>query len=532
MAETLLAIDDISWPLRRRTCLYLNRPTVRPEPVLSPSAPDTPAPDNLAAHFYGTVLRDGGRYRMWYYACHRGLNPDWPPRQMQQLARQPAWLRGAANGDEVYQGPLCYAESEDGLVWVKPNLAQVRFKGSYDNNALALPHTLVSGAAVIRDDADPDPSRRYKMVYQYFPDQTEPPIAAFGNLPSVATAVSSDGLAWRVLGLPYVNQFVEHCSLIRHGGRYILHSQVFPGTGWSGVCTEGGGRGGRSGIAHWTYDFDRWPDLWQWSLALPEPETSAGRGSGVDGSAGAVSPRQVHLGVGAASFGNVCVGLYGLWHDRADFGAIQADLGLVVSNDGVRFREPGAAAGQAFIHRDDSPAVAVAGRCFNTILCQGNGILNVGQETRIYHGRWRNVGQQAADIAAYYRADVALATLPRDRWGALGLNPDSDAGAVCSVPLAVHGRDQELVINGDGVAGLTVELLDERMVPVPDGAGGVVVGGDGLDNPVRWRQRGFAEVAAGRPLVRLQLRLERGGGSQPRVYAAYLRRVHGRESTP
>ena len=93
---------------------------------------------------------------------------------------------------------------------------------------------------------------------------------------------------------------------------------------------------------------------------------------------------QVHLGVGAASFGNVCVGVYGLWYDRADFSEIACDLGLVISNDGVRFREPGAAPGQVYIHRDDSPATPAPGRNFHTILCQGNGILNVGDETRIY----------------------------------------------------------------------------------------------------------------------------------------------------
>ncbi len=77
MQYTLLAIDDVSLQLRKNTCLYLSKPTVRPEPVLVPSRVDSDAPDNLAANFYGTVLQDGGRFRMWYYACHRGMNPDW-----------------------------------------------------------------------------------------------------------------------------------------------------------------------------------------------------------------------------------------------------------------------------------------------------------------------------------------------------------------------------------------------------------------------------------------------------------------------
>lgn len=76
MKRTLLAIDDVSLPFRKTVCLYLGQPVVRPEPVLSPSPADSDAPDNLAAHFYGTVLQDAGKSRMWYYACHRGLNPD------------------------------------------------------------------------------------------------------------------------------------------------------------------------------------------------------------------------------------------------------------------------------------------------------------------------------------------------------------------------------------------------------------------------------------------------------------------------
>ena len=51
----LLAIDDLSLPLRKDVCLYLSKPKVRPEPVLAPSPLESNAPDNLAAHFYGTA---------------------------------------------------------------------------------------------------------------------------------------------------------------------------------------------------------------------------------------------------------------------------------------------------------------------------------------------------------------------------------------------------------------------------------------------------------------------------------------------
>jgi hypothetical protein len=283
MTQTLLAIDEVSLPLRKDVCLYLGRPTVRPEPVLAPSPADSNAPDNLAAHFYGTVLHDAGRFRMWYYACHRGMNPDWPPRKRQQVARQPGWLIGVKEGYEVVQGPLC---------------------------------------------------------------------------------------------------------------------------------------------------------------------------------------------------------------------------------------EPGATPGQAFLHRDDSPATPAPGHAFNTIHCQGNGILNVGDETRIYHGRWRNAGQKAEDIAEYYRAEVALATWPRDRWGALGLNPGAASGAICSGPLSLCPG--KLRLNADGAPGMTVDLLSEQFEPLPGCQNGEVPG-DGLDAPVRWPQ---PPRALGEP-TRVRVNLRRAAGPEPRLYAVY-----------
>ena len=46
------------------------------------------------------------------------------------------------------------------------------------------------------------------------------------------------------------------------------------------------------------------------------------------------------MGVAPASFGNVCVGLYGLWHCAPEFHDISCDFGLAISNDGLHFREP------------------------------------------------------------------------------------------------------------------------------------------------------------------------------------------------
>jgi hypothetical protein len=505
---TLLAIDDASLPLRKNVGLYLSKPTVRAEAVLTPSPFGSGAPDDLAAHFYGTVLRDGTKFRMWYYACHWGKNPDWPPRMMQQVA-------DAAYGP-LYQGPLCYAESDDGISWRKPELGQVLFKGSRKNNALALPHTVVSGAIVIKDDTEPDPAHRYKMTYQFFPNFSRPPIAEYGGQPSVALAVSPDGVTWKVICVPFRDQFVEPSSFLKHNGHYVIHYQAAGDLG--GYFAEGGTPSGRTGVARITRDFAQWPDALAEAFALAEPEDRSQRGlSG--------NYDQAHLGVGAASFGNVCVGLYGLWHNadfNKSFDQISCDFGLLVSNDGVKFREP--VKGHRFLRRDESLVTPAPGHNFNTILCQANGILNVGSETRIYHGRWRNAdGRGENDDLRHYYAEVALATLPRDRWGALSLNPGEREGSVWTAPLTIGKRGCQLSLNADGVQGIRVEVADEEFRPLSQFSGenaGRVAANEGLDCAVEWKKVGLDDLVG--KTVRLIIHLDKGGHAAPRFYAAYI----------
>ena len=130
----LLGIDDVSWPLQRSVCLYLSKPEVRKDPVLIPSRDNPDAPDYMATHFYGTVLFDQGKFRMWYYAVHPkpGLK-------------------------DLIEGPICYAESPDGLRWTKPSLGQVMFNGSRENNIIALPGDRFEGVEILKDEDDPNP---------------------------------------------------------------------------------------------------------------------------------------------------------------------------------------------------------------------------------------------------------------------------------------------------------------------------------------------------------------------------------------
>lgn len=59
------------------------------------------------------------------------------------------------------QTGCCYAESKDGVHWVKPNLGLVEFDGSTENNIL---YKNVHGTSVLYDPGDRDPKRRYKLL--------------------------------------------------------------------------------------------------------------------------------------------------------------------------------------------------------------------------------------------------------------------------------------------------------------------------------------------------------------------------------
>jgi hypothetical protein len=490
---TLLAIDDYALPLKRDLCYYLTKPQVRPEPVLVPERGDPEAPDHFATFFYGTVLHEGGRFRMWYYGLHRDDQES--PDPMVGRTRE---------------GPICYAESADGLHWTKPALGQWLVYNQGRNNGLTFSeraHVVVlgtEGANLIREDDDPDPQRRYKMVYEC--------VTETRKWPTFRTATSPDGLHWTSTRDHEIEHWIEQSSFFKHNGLYYVHGQT-------SLKGEGGGSQGRQGYVAVSPDFEHWLLETGEGFFLPEPADPAQRGS-------RSTYDQVHLGVGAASFGNVCVGLYCIWHNRPfpkgetwDWfgqGTTSGDLGLVVSHDGQHFREP--VKGAIYLDRHASPAPILPGASRQeTILTQSNGILNVGDETRIYHGRWANT-----ELINDSYGEIALATLPRDRWGALGLYPEQAEGAVWSAPVTLPAGGCRVALNADAARDMRIELADARFNLLPAYAGeasGSVAAAGGLDCPVAWSQ---SLAVLGGQTVRLRIRIQRQGASEPRLYALYL----------
>ncbi len=140
------------------------QPNVHPEPVLRPDSPG----DAQRVSLYGTVLREQGRYRMWYYAVPQAS--------------------GSAKMDGAF---VAYAESDDGIAWRKPALNIVE-AGLGPNNLT----NLGMHSATLFSDPESPPERRYHAAGCGAPHYP-------GNHQNVAqagyyTAHSTDGLRWNL----------------------------------------------------------------------------------------------------------------------------------------------------------------------------------------------------------------------------------------------------------------------------------------------------------------------------------------------
>lgn len=79
---------------------------------------------------------------------------------------------------------LCYAESDNGIEWIKPNLGLIEWSGSKDNNIIG--HYL-HGTAVFLDEHEENPDKRYKMFTKI----------DYGNgIHYLAVAFSKDGIVF------------------------------------------------------------------------------------------------------------------------------------------------------------------------------------------------------------------------------------------------------------------------------------------------------------------------------------------------
>ena len=126
---------------------------------------------------YVTVFKDTDSYKMYY----RGVSSP-PGNTITSLVR--------ADEHKVPAHPLyvCYAESQDGVIWTRPNLGIYEFNGSKDNNIVWSGVGTVSFAPFKDDNPMAIPEQRYKAVSSDRDSVKNAILLGF---------VSSDGKNWR-----------------------------------------------------------------------------------------------------------------------------------------------------------------------------------------------------------------------------------------------------------------------------------------------------------------------------------------------
>ena len=161
-----LFIDDQWIESRTRVRRVLHQPRKHPQnPLVRGDKPWAKNP-----YCYGTVIYDAERaqFKLWYMSYNYGS----------PLAERT---------------PILYATSKNGISWKKPSLGLVAFRGSKQNNILMNHygfHDLYS-PSVLRDDHDPNPKRRYKMIWWDF---AKGPRGYRDD--GMCVAFSPDGIRW------------------------------------------------------------------------------------------------------------------------------------------------------------------------------------------------------------------------------------------------------------------------------------------------------------------------------------------------
>jgi len=410
---------------------------------------------------YGSVIRDGEQYKMWYKS-----------------------------------GPgVSYAVSDDGIHWVKPPLELVPINGAKTNilfrkiselkGSVALPyyHELFG---VHKDEREPDPSRRYKMGYLSIDWEYKGPREGRfreGQRRGLGIAASPDGVHWNL-----VDSFASEaiCDGATHWmfdpalGKYVLFGRTLKTppeieAAWSKYDWYKSWYSGRAVGRLESSDFVRWNFTAPFSAPVVMTADLADK------------PGTEIYSVLVFPYESVYIGLVQTLLAVPDVPAV--DVQLAVSRDGVHFARVGDEAVGKVAQRGSEPAnrspfipngpVGSWDR-FNQSLASNPPIAH-GDELRFYYGgrTYRHAPYEGKDTGP--RAGcIGFATIPRDRF--VSLDASFDGGEIFTKPLTLKGKHLHLNANSD-FGEINVEALTAAGQSI---ARSKPIHGDGLDLLVEW----------------------------------------------
>lgn len=334
--------------------LHLAEPAKHPaNPIITPQYPW----EGDAVYLFGTVRYDSERqiFEMWYQTYDYGARPN----------------------EETY---VCYATSEDGIQWHKPNLGITEYHGSRANNIVLTSHGwgAIYSPSVFYDSNAPR-ERRYKMIYSdWSTDRQGSPINV---------AFSPDGIHWMKYRLnPVARVSSDALSIFakKVDGGFLLFSK----TGKSA------GRNRRRGLA-------RSGDFVTWNLVQDDifPSGVMGEDNGP-------------YWMTASSLGGRAVGMLGIY--ETDTGRIYPTL--TYSNNMEQWYLPEPA--------DPAIPLGAPGEFDDgMIFTQSNVFMSVGDEVWTYYGGWNAEHDKKPRSAA-----IGLAVWSKERF--LGFQSGPEGGVL------------------------------------------------------------------------------------------------------
>lgn len=431
-------------------------------PVLWPEAPW----EGAVALVYGSVLRDGDAFKMWYH-----------------------------NGQGVG-----YAESDDGLAWRRPELGLIPVEG-HDTNTVILRNAEEGSANALpyfyemfgvhrnRDETRPD--ERYVMGYlsidRKYQGPRQDPFHG-GQRRGLGVAVSADGIHWKLADSWATEAICDggtHWMFDPSTERYVLYGRtkhIAPG------LKEAWGA-------------DPWVDRYFWGRSVARVESPDFRHwDYVDPATAPVvmtadvqdTPGNEIYSMQVFPYGALYIGLVQVFHNQED--ACHLDVQLALSHDSVHFTRVG----------DRRPFIPCGGiGCwdrFNTSVAN-NPPIEVGDDLRFYYsGRTYRHGPYAGPDKGESGGGIGFAAIQRDRF--VSLDASFDGGVVETVPVRLEGST--LHLNAACAFGeILVEVLEPETRALV--AKSKPLRGDGLDLPVEWEEGDLGEAKAA-SVLRLTLR--------------------------
>ncbi len=427
-----LFLDDAGIASRDGVVRTVHQPARHPQnPLLSP---DTAW--ERGCQVYGTAYFDAAeeKFRMWYLTGpkDRGLRPL----KLGDYERAPHTTLAA------------YAESRDGVHWVKPKLGLFPYDGDSQNNLLGIGRFNCEGISVLHDPDDSDPSRRWKCVYWDHGSGgwevvNGGPYCHPGPDDGWHVAFSSDGIRWqRYDGNPVIKKYCDTNQNVvydRRLKRYVGFSRF--------------GFGRRLARSEST-DFLAWTEP---QLVL-ECDEEDGPGTQI-------------YGAGVDLYEGLYLAMIWIYREGGD-GTI--DTQLATSRDGIHWTRVGDRATWLELADEDSWEGGMV-RSVERIICRGDQLF-------IYycgvHGP--HTGPNFRQVERRHPVQIGLLTQRRD--GFVSLDAGRRPGTVTTQPFALNGG--RLLVNVDATDGqLRVEQLDAagKVFATSD-----PVTGDQLAAVVRW----------------------------------------------